>query len=77
MLTLRKRPLTPFLTDGSAVVTAVLIAIALPPLAPWWLTTIGVSFAIIFAKHLYGGLGYNPFNPGDDCLCFTFNFFSP
>jgi H+/Na+-translocating ferredoxin:NAD+ oxidoreductase subunit D len=63
MLTLRNRPLKPFLTDGSAIVTAVLLAIALPPLAPWWLTTIGVLFAIIFAKHLYGGLGYNPFNP--------------
>jgi len=63
MLALRNRPLKPFLTDGSAIVTAVLLAIALPPLAPWWLTTIGVLFAIIFAKHLYGGLGYNPFNP--------------
>ena len=63
MLTLRKRPLKPFLTDGSAVVTAVLLAIALPPLAPWWLLTIGIIFAIVFAKHLYGGLGYNPFNP--------------
>lgn len=63
MLKLRQRPLIPFLTDGSAVVTAVLLAIAIPPLAPWWLTTIGILFAIIFAKHLYGGLGYNPFNP--------------
>ncbi|RKZ78979.1 MAG: electron transport complex subunit RsxD, partial [Gammaproteobacteria bacterium] len=63
MLALRNRPLKPFLTDGSAIVTAVLLAIALPPLAPWWLTTIGILFAIIFAKHLYGGLGYNPFNP--------------
>lgn len=63
MLKLRDRPLKPFLTDGSAIVTAVLLAIALPPLAPWWLTTIGILFAIIFAKHIYGGLGYNPFNP--------------
>ena len=63
MLKLRHRPLKPFLTDGSAIVTAVLLAIALPPLAPWWLLVIGVLFAIIFAKHLYGGLGYNPFNP--------------
>lgn len=63
MLKLRNRPLKPFLTDGSAVVTAVLLAITLPPLAPWWLVTIGMLFAIIFAKHLYGGLGYNPFNP--------------
>ena len=63
MLKLRHRPLKPFLTDGSVIVTAVLLAIALPPLAPWWLVTIGILFAIIFAKHLYGGLGYNPFNP--------------
>ncbi len=63
MLAMRNRPIKPFLTDGSAVVTAALLAIAIPPLAPWWLTTIGILFAIIFAKHLYGGLGYNPFNP--------------
>ena len=63
MLKLRGRPLKPFLTDGSAIVTAILLAIALPPLAPWWLTTVGILFAIVFAKHLYGGLGYNPFNP--------------
>lgn len=63
MLALRKRPLKPFLTDGSAVVTAFLLALALPPLAPWWLTLIGVAFAIVVAKQLYGGLGYNPFNP--------------
>lgn len=63
MLTLRKRPIKPFITDGSAVVTAILLAVAIPPLSPWWLTVIGVLFAIVFAKHLYGGLGYNPFNP--------------
>ena len=63
MLKLRGKPLKPFLTDGSAIVTAVLLAIALPPLSPWWLTAIGIVFAIVFAKHLYGGLGYNPFNP--------------
>jgi electron transport complex protein RnfD len=63
MLILRQRPVKPFLSDGSAIVTALLLAIALPPLSPWWLTTVGILFAIIFAKHLYGGLGYNPFNP--------------
>ena len=63
MLQLRKRPIKPFIMDGSAVVTAILLALALPSLAPWWLTFIGVSFAIIVGKHLYGGLGYNPFNP--------------
>ncbi|MDH5472695.1 MAG: electron transport complex subunit RsxD [Gammaproteobacteria bacterium] len=63
MLNLRGRPIKPYLTDGSAMVTACLLALALPQLAPWWLTVIGTAFAIIFAKHLYGGLGFNPFNP--------------
>ena len=63
MLKLRSRPLEPALTDGSALVTACLLALALPPLAPWWLTTIASLFAIVVAKHLYGGLGFNPFNP--------------
>lgn len=63
MLRLRRRPLAMFLTDGSALVTALLLALALPPLAPWWIVVIGTAFAIIFAKHLYGGLGFNPFNP--------------
>lgn len=63
VLKLRDRPIAPALADGSALVTALLLAIALPPLAPWWLTTVGVAFAIILAKQLYGGLGYNPFNP--------------
>ncbi|VAX11242.1 Electron transport complex protein RnfD [hydrothermal vent metagenome] len=63
MLRLRQRPVMPFLADYSAVLTAVLLAIALPSLAPWWLIFIGTAFAIIIAKQLYGGLGYNPFNP--------------
>jgi len=63
MLTLRKRPLAPFLSDGSAVVTAVLLALSIPPIAPWWITLLGIFFAIVVAKHLYGGLGHNPFNP--------------
>jgi electron transport complex protein RnfD len=62
MLRLRGRSLAP-LFDLSAVVTGVLFALAVPPLLPWWLTVLGVGFAIVVAKHLYGGLGYNPFNP--------------
>ena len=64
MLKARQRPVHPFLTDGSVIVTAVLLAFCIPPLAPWWLMVLGVSFSVIVAKHLYGGLGYNPFNPG-------------
>jgi electron transport complex protein RnfD len=62
-LLLRRRPLQPYLSDYSAVVTAVLLALSLPALSPWWMTVTGVLFAILVAKHLYGGLGYNPFNP--------------
>ena len=63
MLKLRDKPLGMFLGDGSAIVTAWLIALAFPPLAPWWLVAVGSFSAIIVAKHLYGGLGQNPFNP--------------
>ncbi len=62
-LKLRDRPVKPALSDGSAIITACLLALALPPLVPWWLTTIASMFAIFVAKHLYGGLGFNPFNP--------------
>lgn len=63
MVALRKRPVGFYLRDCSALVTALLIAVTLPPLAPWWLTVIATGVAIVIAKHLYGGLGYNPFNP--------------
>lgn len=63
VLWLRHRPILSTLFDGSALVTALLLAIALPPLAPWWLAALGALFAIVLAKQLYGGLGYNPFNP--------------
>lgn len=63
LLKIRQRPIKPYLIDMSAVVTAWLLALALPPLAPWWLVVVGTFFAIVIAKQLYGGLGYNPFNP--------------
>jgi electron transport complex protein RnfD len=49
--------------DGSAVLTGLLLAFNLPPGAPWWLPAVGSAFAIIFAKQLFGGLGYNFINP--------------
>ena len=51
------------LRDYSALVTAALIAFALPSLTPWWVTATGALFAVVVAKHLYGGLGFNIFNP--------------
>ena len=62
-LKLRSRPLRPFLSDGTALVTGALLALALPPYAPWWVAVLAAGFAMSLGKHLYGGLGYNPFNP--------------
>jgi electron transport complex protein RnfD len=62
-LTLRRRPVRFYLGDCSALVTATLLCIALPPYSPWWLIVVGIASSILLAKHLYGGLGYNPFNP--------------
>tara|TARA_B100000767_G_scaffold240964_1_gene237187 strand:- start:1 stop:1047 length:1047 start_codon:yes stop_codon:yes gene_type:complete len=62
-LKLRKRPIKFYLNDYTAIVTAVLLAIALPPYSSWWIILVGIFFSIIVAKQLYGGLGYNPFNP--------------
>lgn len=63
MLKIRKKPVQLFLGDFSAVLTAILFALCIPPLAPWWIPLIGMLFAIVVAKHLYGGLGHNMFNP--------------
>jgi electron transport complex protein RnfD len=63
IMLLRRRPVTPAIGDYSAVVTAVLFAISVPPTLPWWMTLLGMLFAIVLVKQLYGGLGYNPFNP--------------
>lgn len=63
MLRLRQRPLRASLSDGSALVSAMLLALALPPYCPWWLTLSAAACAMVFGKHLYGGVGSNPFNP--------------
>ncbi|QQX57704.1 RnfABCDGE type electron transport complex subunit D [Pseudomonas chlororaphis] len=63
VLRLRQWPLRPFLGDGSALVSATLLALALPPYCPWWLTVSATACALLFGKHLYGGVGKNPFNP--------------
>ncbi|MGY4819011.1 RnfABCDGE type electron transport complex subunit D [Pseudomonas chlororaphis subsp. piscium] len=63
VLRLRQWPLRPVLGDGSALVSATLLALALPPYCPWWLTVSAAACALLFGKHLYGGVGKNPFNP--------------
>jgi electron transport complex protein RnfD len=63
VLRLRGREVAPVLADGSALVTAALLAFALPPLVPFWLPMLGSVVAIVLAKQLFGGLGKNLFNP--------------
>ncbi|MFV7770483.1 electron transport complex subunit RsxD [Shewanella marisflavi] len=63
VLKLRGRPVGKNLSDNSAALTGLLIGVAIPALAPWWIAAIGVIFAILVVKQLYGGLGNNIFNP--------------
>ncbi|MFO7766500.1 MAG: RnfABCDGE type electron transport complex subunit D [Pelovirga sp.] len=49
--------------DGSAALTGILLALNLPPSSPWWMALLGSAIAIVIGKMIYGGLGYNPFNP--------------
>ncbi|MGR9108129.1 MAG: RnfABCDGE type electron transport complex subunit D, partial [Gammaproteobacteria bacterium] len=52
-----------FLLDGSAILSGWLLAMTLPPWAPWWIGVLGAMFAIVIGKHVFGGLGQNLFNP--------------
>ncbi|WP_210712324.1 RnfABCDGE type electron transport complex subunit D [Pseudomonas sp. MWU349] len=63
VLFLRRRPLQPALSDGSALVSATLLALALPPYCPWWLPLSAAASAVLLGKQVYGGVGQNPFNP--------------
>lgn len=51
------------LRDNSVIVTALLFALTIPPGSAWWLIVIGIGCAVLLAKHAFGGLGQNPFNP--------------
>jgi RnfABCDGE-type electron transport complex D subunit len=53
----------PSLSDGSAILTAWLLALSLPPWAPWWIAALGGTFAIVIGKQVFGGVGQNLFNP--------------
>jgi Na+-translocating ferredoxin:NAD+ oxidoreductase subunit D len=57
------RPVVPPLMDGSALLTAWLLALSLPPWAPWWIAALGSFFAVVVVKQVFGGLGQNVFNP--------------
>ncbi|MFW6266346.1 MAG: RnfABCDGE type electron transport complex subunit D [Halanaerobiales bacterium] len=49
--------------DGSAVLTGILLALVVPPSLPYWAVILGSAVAIGLGKQVFGGLGYNPFNP--------------
>ncbi|HVN66913.1 MAG TPA: RnfABCDGE type electron transport complex subunit D, partial [Candidatus Sulfotelmatobacter sp.] len=51
------------IADGSAVVTGLLLALVLPPMLPLWIAAVGAIAAVGLVKLLFGGLGYNIFNP--------------
>lgn len=71
---LLKKPVT--ITDLSAVVTGLILAVNLYSTAPWWLPIIGGAFAIIVVKMLYGGIGQNFMNPALAARCFLLLSFS-
>ena len=58
---LMHKPIT--VSDCSAAVTGLLLALNLPPTLPWWMGAVGAVFAIIVVKQLFGGLGQNFMNP--------------
>ncbi len=49
--------------DGSAAVTGLLLGMLMPATAPWWVIALGTLIAIIVAKQIFGGIGFNPLNP--------------
>lgn len=58
------------ISDFSAAVTGLLLALNLPPTAPWWMCVIGSIFAILVVKQMFGGLGQNFMNPALGARCF-------
>lgn len=60
---LRKKPKLFYIADFSVILTAFILALAIPPYAPYWIILIGIFCAVILGKHVYGGLGQNLFNP--------------
>jgi electron transport complex protein RnfD len=57
------KPIRPYLMDGSALLTGWLLALSLPPWAPWWIAALGAFLAIVIGKQVFGGIGQNLFNP--------------
>lgn len=63
VIRIQQRAVRPVIMDGSGILTAWLLALSLPPYAPWWIAVLGSLFAVIVGKQIFGGLGQNVFNP--------------
>jgi electron transport complex protein RnfD len=61
MNVIMRRPVS--IGDGNAAVIGMIFAMLLPATAPWWIVVIGTCIALVIGKHIYGGIGGNPFNP--------------
>ena len=60
---MRNRRIKHVFRDPSGVVTALLLALTLPPLLPWYFTVMATAFAMLLVRECFGGLGMNIFNP--------------
>jgi electron transport complex protein RnfD len=56
-----RRPIS--VGDGNAVLIGLLFAMLLPATAPWWIVLFGTFLAVVIGKHIFGGIGCNPFSP--------------
>jgi len=57
----RKQPV--MIGDGNAAMIGLLLAMLLPATTPWWIVLTGTFLAVVIGKHIFGGIGSNPFNP--------------
>ncbi len=60
---LRRRSVEKAVSDGSVILAATLLALAIPPTLPIWQLIIGTTVLVLLGKQVFGGLGHNPFNP--------------
>ncbi len=73
-----------FLTEGAftfrqgkpvtsaVLVTSLIFTLSLPPTTPFWIASVGIVFAVVFGKMVFGGFGFNPFNPAMAGRCFIY-----
>jgi Na+-transporting NADH:ubiquinone oxidoreductase subunit B len=58
--------------SSAVFVSGLILALSLPPTTPFWIAIIGIVFGIVFGKMVFGGFGYNVFNPAMAGRCFIY-----